>query len=295
MKLGFIGFGEVAYEMSRGFLSEGLLGIVAYDPMKDDSKYGGLVQERAKVAEVTLLDTAHAVIDAADIIIAAVPGSRALLVAETVVEKLNEHKIYADVSTSSPTNKQKMAAFVAPTGARFIDGALMGGLSLHQHKVPALVSGSGASQFIEAMTPYHMSLEKVSDKAGDAIAVKLVRSIYMKGIASLEVEMLEAASKLGVEDLVLTSISKSLDGEPFLKMMNFLVTASAIHAERQTHEMADCMAMLHELGISPIMTEATMQRLKWLADKKLKDAFQGKTPKHWGEVVRAWEKDATYT
>lgn len=286
MKLGFIGFGEVAYEMSRGFQTEGLQGIVAYDPMKNDAKFGSLIQERAKIAEVTLLDTPGAVIAAADIIISAVPGSRAFEVATTIVASLNENKIYADVSTSSPTTKQKIAELIKPTAAGFVDGALMGGLTLQQHKVPALVSGSGADKFIEKMVPYHMSLEKVSDKAGDAIAVKLVRSVYMKGIAALEVEMLEAATKLGVEDLVLASISKTMDGSPFVKMMNFLVTASAVHAGRQTHEMADCMAMLKDLGIKPVMTEATMLSLKGLADKNLKDTFQGKVPAKWEDVIR---------
>ena len=288
MKLGFIGFGEVAYELSRGFKSEGIKDIVAYDPMKDDPKFGPLVQERSARASVNILSTPGEVVCNADVIIAAVPGSRALQAAESILADLNEHKIYADVSTSSPTTKAKIAVLIAPTGAAFVDGALMGGLTLQQHKVPTLVSGSGASKFIEWMAPCHMNLEKVSDKAGDAIAVKLVRSIYMKGVATLEVEMLEAASKLQVEELVINSISDTSDAKPFRDMMNFLVTASAVHAERQSHEMADCMAMLRDLNIMPTMTEATMKKMKWLADKKLKEKFQGKVPARWQDVVQEW-------
>ena len=288
MKIGFIGFGEVAYELSRGFKSEGIKAIVAYDPMQDDPKFGSLLQERSTTASVTLLSSPGEVVQTADVIIAAVPGSRALQAAESILADLDEHKIYADVSTSSPTTKAKIATLIAPTGAGFVDGALMGGLTLQHHKVPTLVSGSGAARFIERMAPCHMNLEKVSDKAGDAIAVKLVRSIYMKGVATLEVEMLEAASKLQVEELVIHSISDTSDAKPFKDMMNFLVTASAIHAERQTHEMADCMAMLHDLDILPTMTEATMKKMKWLADKKLKEKFQGKVPSRWQDVVQAW-------
>ena len=198
--------------------------------------------------------------------------------------------MYADVSTSSPTTKRKIAARIAPSGAGFVDGALMGGLTQLQHKVPTLVSGSGAEKFIDKMASCHMNLEKVSDKAGDAIAVKLVRSVYMKGVAALEMEMLEAAHKLQVEELVLNSIAHSVDAKPFKDMMNFLVTASAIHAERQTHEMADCMTMLRDLEIAPTMTEATMKRLQWLADKKMKEKFAGKVPARWQEVVAAWSE-----
>jgi len=287
MKIGFIGFGEVAFEISKGLKTEAMQGIVAYDPLRDDEKYGPLVRERAEIAAVTLLDTPGAVVEEADVILSAVPGSYALAAAESILTKLTGEKIYVDVSTSSPTTKRKIAELVVPTGAGFVDGALMGGLTLQQHKVPTLVSGSGADKLIELMAPYNMSLKKVSDRAGDAIAVKLVRSIYTKGVASLEVEMLEAAKKLQVEDLVLDSVSTFSDSKPFLPMMNFLVTAGAVHAERQSHEMKDSMVMLKDLGIHPIMTEATMQHLRYLADKKLKEKFQGKVPAKWEEVVQA--------
>lgn len=287
MRLGFIGFGEVAYELSRGFKSEGLTGIVAYEPLKGDPKYGSLVQERVGSASVKLLPTPEDVVRASDVIIAAVPGSRAVQAAESVLAALDENKIYADLSTSSPKTKTKIAEIIAPTGAGFVDGALMGGLTQQQHKVPTLLSGSGVDRFIEQMVPCRMNLSKVSDKAGDAIAVKLVRSVYMKGEATLQMEMLEAAYKLQVQDIVIDSIASSVDGKPFLDMMKFLVPASAIHAERQTHEMADCMVMLQELGITPTMTEATMKKLKWMADKKMTDKFGGKAPADLRDVVDA--------
>jgi len=288
MKLGFIGFGEVGYEISRGLKTEGLQGIVAYDIAQEEPKLGQLVRERAAKTEVTLLDTPSAVVNAADVIIAAVPGSEAVKAAESAIASLCKGKIYVDVSTSSPTAKQKIAALVEPTGALFADAGMMGALPLKQHKVPTLLSGSGASQYIEMMSPYHMSLEKVSDKAGDAIAIKLVRSVYMKGVMSLSVEMLEAATKLGVENLVLDSLSNTLDGLSFLETINYLVPSSAIHAGRQSHEMSDCMVMLNDIGVKPTMTKSTMLRLQWLADKKLKEIFQGKVPAKWEEVVQAW-------
>ncbi len=285
MILGFIGFGEVAYEMASGFKKEGLLEIVAFDPMKYDSKYGKLVNEKAEEANVLLCDTPMEVVQQADVIIAAVPGSKALQAAMESASVLDEHKIYVDVSTSSPKTKKKIADIVHKMNARFVDGALMGGLTLLQHKVPALVSGSGSDQFIRLMSPYHMSLQKVSDVPGDAIAIKLVRSIYMKGIATLVVEMLETASTLDVAPLVIESISETMDSKPFEEMMNFLVNASAIHAERQAHEMNDVMEMMQEIDVEPIMTNATKKRLQSLAAKHLKEKFQGKKPNRWEEVI----------
>lgn len=285
MRLGFIGFGEVSFELSAGLKSEGLTEIIAFDPLKNDATYGVLVQERAGKAGVELLTAACDVVRAADVIIAAVPGSKALQAAMQATDALVNSKIYVDVSTSSPATKKKIAEIVESAGAAFVDGALMGALTLQQHKVPILVSGSGSDVLLDVMSPYHMVLNKVSNIPGDAIAIKLVRSIYMKGLATLAVETLEAAATLNVAPLVLASLSDTLDSENFEDMMNFLVTASAIHGERQAHEMTDVMRMLQELGVEAVMTEATARRLHMLADKKIKDKLQGKKPSRWEQVI----------
>jgi len=289
MQLGFIGFGEVGFELSRGLKQEGLDGIIVYDPLASDPQYGGLVKERAKEAAVGLLESPLDVGKRSDVIIAAVPGSKAEEAALAVIPALNATKVYADVSTSSPKTKQTIAAAILPTGGFFVDVALMDSITQYRHRVPSLVSGNGSDRFIQAMSPYHMCLEKVSDKPGEAIANKLVRSIYMKGLASLGLELLEAASALEVTPRVLKSIADSMNKVPFEDKLNFLVTAAAIHAVRQAHEMADAAAMLVEIGIEPLMTEATRKRLQWLADKRLREKFQGQKPKRWEQVVQAWE------
>lgn len=288
MRLGFIGFGEVGFEISCGVKQEGLAEIYAFDPLMNDASFGKLVNDRAREAGVRLLDTVDAVTMQADVIIAATPGGKALQAAQSAVEALATGKIYADVSTSTAATKKKIAEIVEAKGATFVDGAMMGGLSMQHHKVPTLVSGSGSDEFIRRLSPYGMVLTKVSDNAGDAIAIKLVRSIAMKGLASLAVETLEAAVKLGVESLVLKSIAGTLTSAPFDENLDWLVTASAIHAKRQVHEMQDVMKMMREIGVEPTMTEATTKRLEWLDSKNYPERFQGKKPKTWKEAATAW-------
>lgn len=288
MNLGFIGFGEVGFELARGLKQEGLSGVVAFDPMAGDAKYGPLVQNRAKEADVALLPTPQAVAKAAEVIIAAVPGSKALAAALDLAPALKPNQVYADVSTSTAARKKQMALAIESVGALFTDGALMGGLSMQHHKVPTLLSGSGSDSFIRLLSPFGMSLTKVSDIAGDAIAIKLVRSIAMKGLASLAVETLAAATKLGVDTAVLRSIEDTLSAASFKETLDWLVTASAVHAERQVHEMNDVMLMMQEIGVEPTMTQATTRRLEWLAAKNYKAKFQGKKPREWQEVADCW-------
>ena len=290
MKLGFIGFGEVGFEMSKGFGAAGLTGILAYDIMQGDPVYGPVLAERVQTAGVTLCSAPQAVLENSEVVIVAVPGGKALETAKQLKPWLRNGLVYADVSASAPETKRKIWGEIEETGVLFVDGAMLGSLPLYQNRVPTLVSGNGSDRFIETMSPYGMDLEKVSDTPGEATAIKFVRSIFMKGLPALLVEMLEAASTMKVDHLVLKSIAATMNACPFEETLNRLVTGSAFHAERRAHEMESVVEMLESLQIQPTMSRAAQERLTWLAGKKIKEKFGGKTPKEWQQVVKAWEE-----
>lgn len=288
MKLGFIGFGEVGFEMSMGLKEEGLAGIVAYDSLQNDPIRGKLVKERAAIADVTLLESQKAVLESVDVVLVAVPGTFALDTAKQLKPHLRKGLLYVDVSASSPEIKRNIADEIKETGVLIVDGAMLGSLPLYQHKVPMLVSGNGSDRFIELMKDYHMKLDKISEVPGEATGIKFVRSIFMKGLPALFVEVLEAASLMKVDNLVIESLASTMDACPFEETFNRLVTGSAIHAERRAHEMESVIEMLASLNVEPTMSKATAERLTWLASKRLNEKFEGKTPKTWQEVVAAW-------
>ena len=289
MKLGFIGFGEVGFEMAKGFWEEGLEGIHVYDIMKDDAVFGPVISERVLLSGVILAASAKEVLDYADIVIVAVPGTRALQTAAELKDLLKKGKLYVDVSASSPDIKRRIWETIQDAGIFFIDAAMLGSLPLYKHKVPTLISGNGSDKLLELMLPYNMDLEKVSDVPGEATGIKLVRSIIMKGMPALFVEALEAASLMKVDHLILKSLASTMNACPFEQTFNRLVTGTAFHAERRAHEMVNVIEMLEGLHVEPTMSKATHERLMWLASKNMKEKFGGKTPKEWREVVTAWE------
>lgn len=290
MKLGFIGFGEVGFEQSVGFKQEGIQEIMAFDVMQNDSKYGPFIQERMEKSGVTLASGPDAVFDFAEIVFVAVPGKVALETAKNLVPFLKASTIYVDVSASAPAVKQAVWECISPSGASFVDGAMMGSLPLFKHKVPTLISGNGSDKLLQELAPYHVDMEKISEKPGEATAVKFVRSIFMKGLPSLMLEVLQAASLLQVEDTVLKSLAKTMDACPFEESFNRLVTGTAIHAERRAHEVKEVIEMLESIGVEPTMSRATYKKHCWIADKNMKETFGGKTPREWQAVVAAWKE-----
>src|SRR5262249_43615775 len=79
-------------------------------------------------------------------------GSVAVQVAADVAPALKAGQLYADLNTTSPQCKQAVAGIVEPSGALFVDGALMDPVPAMGMRTALLVSGSGAKQFAERLT-----------------------------------------------------------------------------------------------------------------------------------------------
>lgn len=285
MKVGFIGYGEAAFNISFGLKNEGIEEIQANDAMMNHEVMGKQVHARANEAGVTLVESARDVAKWADILFAAVPSSFTMDVCNEIKDVLRADQIYVDVSASTPATKVAIWDAIKDTGVLFADAAMLGSLPKDKHKVPITASGNGAAKFYELMTPYGMKITLAGEKAGSASAIKLVRSIYMKGIASLMIEMLQAADAYDVTEEVVASISKSMDNIPFTSHLDRLVTGSALHCVRRAAELKGSIAMLNEEGISAEMTTATKHRLEALESYKFAEQYVDSKPEGFKEII----------
>lgn len=138
---------------------------------------------------------------------------------------------------------------------------------------------------MKVMNAYGMNITKISDQPGDASALKLIRSIYMKGIVGLLIEFLEISKKYNVEHQVISSLSDTIDSKSFEETMNRLVTGSALHAKRRAVELLGSIEMLDEAEIDASMSRAAQQKLERLADFHFAERFDGVKPASWEEVI----------
>ena len=213
----------------------------------------------------------------------------AVSVAQDASPFLRPGHLYVDVNTASPKVKETVAGIVEKTGAAFVDAAMMGAIPAFLHRVPILASGDGAPRFLECMQTYGMNISLIGPKPGQASAIKMFRSIFMKGLLSLFLETLTATHRYGVDELVLGSIAESLDGVPFLETARQQMTKGAVNAERMAHEMEEVIATLEELGVPSGMSRATREKLLWCAGFDLRKRFGGDLPTTLAEVLRLME------
>ncbi len=192
----------------------------------------------------------------AEVVLSLNAAAVALDVARDVAASLGPDAVYADCNTSSPALKLELEGVVP---GPFADVALVGTVPSLGLRTPALASGAGAERFAELVRPLGMPVEVVGDEPGDAAGLKLLRSVFMKGLAAAAIESTEAARAAGAEDWVRADIA-SVIGEPLLERV---LTGSRAHAARRVDEMRAAVAYLEELEVSPRVAAAASE---WLAE-----------------------------
>lgn len=285
-RVGFLGFGEAGYHMAKGLAGAGLAGVVAYDKYAADPKAGDLIRQRATEAGVTLVPSVRRLCRQTNLIIALVPGRAALCAVRAAAPHLTRDHVYVDAGTAS-VNAMKEAGRLLEGKAGFVDVAMMGAVPLAGHRVAMLASGSHAETFRSAMERFDMNIRVVGEHPGAATAMKLIRSVFMKGIAAVLLEALEAAHRHGVLQAMAADIGGYMDEHAFPDHIRRFVCGTAVHAERRAYEMAEALALLKKLGSADTMTRATRKKLQRVAALRLREQFGGEEPADIATVLDA--------
>ncbi len=288
--IGFIGFGEAGFIIAKGLHEAGLERIFFYHLNRQDPQRAALAAKRGREAGATALDSAEELAARSDYLLSVVPPDAALAAAEEIAPFLGPGKVYIDLTSSSPETMKAAAGQIEATGARFVDGALMGPVPAEGHRVLTFVSGARAEEAAATLNRYGMNLRPVGPEAGQASAIKLILSIATKGFGGLLVEMLLAAHHFRVEETVLKVLNDQFFGRGLEYVVDRFVGSDAIFAGRRAAEMEASQQLLEELGIDPLMVRATVERLKWSASLGLSASFGGVPPAGYREVIQAWEE-----
>jgi len=244
-----LGLGEAGSRLAADLVAAGV-DVRGYDPNAPDA-----------VQVPTRTPDPETAVAGSDVVLSVNTARAALDAAAASLPVLRESTLYADLNTASPELKRELAALVAGAGARFADVALLGPVPTRGLRAPVLASGVGARAFADLFGPLGMPVEVISDQAGDAATLKLLRSVFMKGLAAAAMESVQAAEVAGRAEWLEHEIAEVI-GRPFLER---LLEGSRKHAARRVEEMEAACDLLLELGIEPRIASASASLLAGLA------------------------------
>jgi 3-hydroxyisobutyrate dehydrogenase-like beta-hydroxyacid dehydrogenase len=244
MEVAVLGLGEAGGRIAADLVAAGCT-VRGWDPAR-------------RADGIDNADSDLAAVRGADVVLSLNSAAVALAAAARVVEALGGDTLYADLNTASPQLKRELAAALP---VRFADVALVGVVPSLGLATPALASGAGAERFAELFRPLGMPVDVVGPHPGDAAGLKLLRSVFMKGVAAAAIESLAAARAAGVEDRVHADLAAVI-GEPLLER---LLAGSRLHAVRRVEEMRAAATYLEELGVQPRVAAAAADLLAELA------------------------------
>lgn len=242
--------------------------VCCFDILLNDSAARTRISSKADAAKVRICSDLRALIDASDLIVSAVTASSARQVAMDSAAWLQPRHWFLDINSVSPGVKRANAARVEAAGAAYVEAAVMAAIPPQRLRTPMLLGGKKAAELADILSSYGMQVTAVSEEIGAASAIKMCRSVMIKGIEALAVECLFAARRFGAEQAVLASLDKTFPGMGWLGTQpDYLIGRIAEHGRRRAAEMREVAATLREAGMEPLMATATAERQQAVVDR----------------------------
>jgi 3-hydroxyisobutyrate dehydrogenase-like beta-hydroxyacid dehydrogenase len=259
--LGFIGFGEAASAFVEGWGAQRPGRLTAYD-IKTDAEDSELrATKRADYArwEVAGCDTPTEALADRSLVFSLVTADQAFAAAETVAGGIARDTLYLDCNSCAPGTKRRSAKLIELAGARYVDVAVMAPVHPALHRTPLLLSGPHAEPAKQRLTELGMVAEVVPGDVGAASSVKMIRSVFVKGLEALVAEGVLAACAAGVDQRVLDSLEASYPGFGWKERSAYMLERVTTHGIRRAAEMREVVRTVDDLGLSSDMARATVE------------------------------------
>lgn len=287
-KIGFIGFGEVGSALSRRMKESGGE-IFAYD------KFADRVVKKAEELGIPLVRRIEDLTSNCRLILSALWPDAALDVSKEVAPLLSPGKIYCDLNSISPETTGEIQQVIASSGADFVKIAIMAGIPDRGFAVPLLAGGTKAEEVTAIFSDLGLTIRAIGPDPTQPAAMKILRSICLKGIVALAYEMVRGAEKYGIVDQVLDSASEVMSKASFKDTVSNWLASTAIHARRRAKEMEEAIETLENAGINPIMSMGTKEIFEEIADLGLDKDFRGQIPDSFYRILEKIAKHASST
>ena len=272
--IGIVGYGEVGKIFSAG-LKERVHAIAAWD-----LKFAAANTKEAELAHaarsgVGACASMQDLCAQADFIISAVTASNTLAVAQEAAQHIQPGTIFLDLNSASPGTKQQAAKLIDAAGGRYVEAGVMTSVPPYGIRVPMLLGGAAAQELAETLNGFGMSAKPVALEIGVASAIKMCRSVMIKGLEALVIESYATARKYGVENHMIPTLQETFPSIDWEAQGAYFFSRVAQHGKRRAEEMREAANTVREAGFEPWMAAAIAEKHAWVAQQSSTGVFDG--------------------
>ena len=280
---GIIGFGEVGSAFARHISGHTGCRVAVTDLLLNQAPHPEHMRKRLAEVEVDVASDVAGLVARCDVVLSVVtPGSAASVAGQA--GKSLRNALYIDFNSVSPVEKQEMSALFQAES--YVDGSIMGSVTAEGAGAALAVAGPRSEQAHDWLRAASFRSSLIGPQVGAASAMKMCRSVFMKGIECLLLETLLAAEQFSLTDRVLQSIEQTLSSYKMEALVKMLVTTHAPHCGRRAEEMQRAVEMLTALRLPSLMSEAARDFLQASCQAGLPARFNFQTPDGQEEVIR---------
>jgi 3-hydroxyisobutyrate dehydrogenase-like beta-hydroxyacid dehydrogenase len=267
-----VGFGEAGSIFGEDLVRKGCE-VATYDVLLDSPVTRDAMREKAERAGVRAVGSMRELITEGvtarpQLIISAVTASSSAIVAADAGKLLAPGQIFLDINSCAPATKRENADAVEASGADYIEAAVMAPVPPQRLAVPMLLGGKRAREVSELLLALGFSATPIAEEIGVASAVKMCRSIVIKGLEAITTECVLAARQLGAEEQVFASLNQTFPHMGWTGgLPDYLVSRVAEHGRRRAAEMREVARTLEDIGMRPTMALAIAAKQDELVDR----------------------------
>jgi 3-hydroxyisobutyrate dehydrogenase-like beta-hydroxyacid dehydrogenase len=256
--VGVLGIGEMGTAVAKLLHDNGVRVVTTLEGRSDKTK------ANAVKAGVEDLGSMEEVVRVSDLVLSMLSSDAArglaLLVGEAA-KSVGTHPMYGEFNAVAPGTVQAIEADIGGS-MDVVDGGIVGGPG----NLPAAtiyLSGPRANE-VAAISEFGFTTRVLGDVVGQASGMKLCYAGMTKGLSTMALDLLLAATALGVEGPVLEQYQRSMSG--VLQFVDRFVPGNPKRAVRRAEEMPEVAAMMESLGFSGSIHRAAHERMKWLGE-----------------------------
>ena len=279
VRIGLIGYGEVGKIFAAGLVAQpGVAAVGAWDLKFARADTSAAERAHAAQAGVRAHDSCAALCADSDLLISAVTASSTLAVAEEAARDIRPGSLFLDLNSASPGTKQQCASRVEAGDAHYVEAGVMTSVPPYGIRVPMLLGGARANELAARLNAWGMDARAVSQRIGVASAIKMCRSVMIKGLEALVIESYSAARAYGVEEYVLPTLQETFPGIDWRQQGAYFFSRVVQHGQRRAEEMRESARTVQEAGFEPFMTRAIADKQQWVADHARAGVFSAVDP-----------------